>query len=221
MNSTWTAVDTYLNGLLAEEDDALKAALHASAAAGLPEIQVTAGLGKLLQLLARSIGARFILEFGTLGGYSAIWLARALPADGRLITLELEAKHAAVARANLDRAGLPAPVEIRVGPALETVAQLAAENPPPFDFIFIDADKVNTLAYFEWSLRLARPGGLIVVDNIVRDGAIADPAHSDARVQAIRRFLEVLAHERRISATALQTVSAKGYDGLVIARVND
>jgi predicted O-methyltransferase YrrM len=221
MNSTWTAVDTYLNGLLAEEDDALKAALHASAAAGLPEIQVTAGLGKLLQLLARSIGARFILEFGTLGGYSAIWLARALPPNGRLITLELEAKHAAVARANLDRAGLPAPVEIRVGPALETVAQLAAENPPPFDFIFIDADKVNTLAYFEWSLRLARPGGLIVVDNIVRDGAIADPAHSDARVQAIRRFLEALAHERRVSATALQTVSAKGYDGLVIARVSD
>lgn len=221
MNTLWTGVDTYLNRLLVEEDDALKAALHASAAAGLPEIQVTAGLGKLLHILARSIGARFILEFGTLGGYSTIWLARALPVDGRLITLELETTHAAVARANLDRAGLAGMVEIRIGPALETVAQLAAENLPPFDFIFIDADKVNTLAYFEWSLRLARPGGLIVVDNIVRDGAIADPDHPDARVQAMRHFLEALSREPRVSAVALQTVSAKGYDGLVIARVSD
>lgn len=220
MNTLWIAVDSYLNGMLIAEDDALQAALRSSAGAGLPEIQVSASLGKLLHLLARSIGAQSILEFGTLGGYSTIWLARALPSSGRLISLELEEKHATVARANLDRAGLANQVEIRVGPALETVAQLAAENPSPFDFIFIDADKVNTLAYFEWSLRLARPGGLIVVDNVVRDGAIVDPDHPDERVQAMRHFLQALAHEPRVSATALQIVSSKGYDGLVIALVN-
>jgi len=220
MQPLWTDVDAYLEDLLVRPDSALTEALHASAAAGLPEIQVAPNQGKLLHLLALSMGARTILEFGTLGGYSTLWLARALPADGRLVTLELEAAHAAVARANLARAGLVVPVDIRVGPALETIAQLADENPPPFDFIFIDADKVNTLAYFEWSLKLAHPGSLIVVDNIVRAGAIIDPAHPDARVQGIRRFLDALSREPRVTATAVQTVGSKGYDGFVIARVS-
>lgn len=219
MQTTWTAVDDYLETLLVRQDEALTEAVAASAQAGMPEIQVAANQGKLLHILARSMGARSILEFGTLGGYSTIWLARALPADGRLVTLELEEAHARTARANLDRAGLSVPVDIRVGPAVETVAQLASENPPPFDFIFIDADKVNTLAYFEWSLRLSHPGTMIVVDNIVRSGGIVDPDHPDDRVQGIRRFLAAAADNPRITATALQTVGSKGYDGLVIAHV--
>lgn len=219
MQTTWTAVDVYLETLLVRQDEALTEAVAASTQAGMPEIQVAANQGKLLHILALSLGARSILEFGTLGGYSTIWLARALPADGRLVTLELEEAHARTARANLDRAGLSVPVDIRVGPALETVAQLASENPPPFDFIFIDADKVNTLAYFEWSLRLSRPGTMIVVDNIVRNGGIVDPHHPDDRVQGIRRFLAAAAENPRITATALQTVGSKGYDGLVIAHV--
>jgi predicted O-methyltransferase YrrM len=215
----WTAVDRYITDLLVPPDPALDEALRDSVAAGLPPINVAPNQGKLLMLLARVHGARDILEVGTLGGYSTIWLARALPDGGRLVTLESDPKHAEVARANIARAGLAGVVELRLGPALETLPRLAAEGRGPFDLIFIDADKPSTPEYFAWALRLSRRGSLIVVDNVVRDGAVADAASEDAAVQGVRRFYERLAAEPRVSATAIQTVGSKGYDGFALALV--
>jgi len=215
----WTAVDRYLTDLFVRPDPALEAALQASAAAGLPPIQVSPNQGKLLLLLAQVQAARNILEIGTLGGYSTVWLARALPGNGRLITLELEEKFAAVARANIARAGLADVVELRLGRALETLPQLAAEGRGPFDLIFIDADKATYPDYFKWALKLSRRGSLIIADNIVRKGAVADATSSDPNVQGVRRFNELLAAEPRVSATAIQTVGSKGYDGFAIALV--
>lgn len=215
----WTAVDRYITDLLVAPDPALEAALAASLAAGLPPINVAPNQGKLLQLLARIHGARSILEIGTLGGYSTIWLARALPPGGRLVTLESEPKHAEVARANLARAQLGDIVELRVGRAQDTLPRLAAEGREPFDFIFIDADKPSLAEYFGWALKLARRGSVIVVDNVVRRGAVVDPASSDPAVQGVRRFNELLARERRVSATELQTVGSKGHDGFALALV--
>jgi predicted O-methyltransferase YrrM len=217
----WTAVDRYLTDLLVPADPALEAALRDSAAAGLPAINVSPNQGKLLHLLARLQGARTALEIGTLGGYSTIWLARALPAGGRLVTLEADARHAEVARGNIARAGLADVVELRLGPALETLPQLAAEGRGPFDLIFIDADKESYPDYLAWSLRLSRRGSLIVADNVVRNGAVIDPSSADPRVQGARRFNEALAAERRVSATAIQTVGSKGYDGFALALVTD
>ncbi|AGP32378.1 O-methyltransferase [Sorangium cellulosum] len=215
----WSAVDRYITDLLVPPDAALDAALEASAAAGLPPINVAPNQGKLLNLLARIHGARTILEIGTLGGYSTIWLARALPAGGRLITLESEPKHAEVARANLDRAGVADRVELRLGRALDTLPKLAAEGRGPFDLIFIDADKPSNPDYFAWALKLSRRGSVIVVDNVVRRGAVVDPESADPNVQGVRRLYELLAAERRVSATAIQTVGAKGHDGLAVALV--
>ncbi len=217
----WLAVDRYLTDLLIPADPALDAALAASAAAGLPPINVAPNQGRLLELLARVQGARSILEIGTLGGYSTIWLARALPPDGRLVTLESEPKHAEVARANIDRAGLADMVEVRVGPALETLPRLAADGVGQFDLTFIDADKPSTPDYFRWALELSRPGSLIIVDNVVRGGAVIDDGSDDAGIQGVRRFNELLAAEPRVRATAIQTVGSKGYDGVAIALVTD
>lgn len=217
---TWTAVDRYIEGLLAPPDPALEAVLEANAAAGLPQIDVSPSQGKLLQLLARLQGARAILEIGTLGGYSTIWLARALPEDGHLLTLENDTKHVEVARANIERAGLSGTVEVCLGEGLETLPQVAAEGRGPFDLTFIDADKQSTPEYFEWALELSRPGALILVDNVVRDGAVLDETTEDPAIRGIRRFYELLAAEPRASATGIQTVGAKGYDGLAIALVS-
>jgi len=213
----WTAVDRYVIEMLVPPDAALEAALEASDAAGLPRIAVAPNQGKLLQLLARARGARRILEIGTLGGYSTIWLARALPPGGRLITLEVEPKHAEVARANIARAGLASVVDVRLGAALETLPRLAAERAGPFDLTFIDADKANIPSYFEWALKLAAPGGLIVVDNVIRDGAVVDEASTDPSVKGVRRLNELLRAEPRVSATTIQTVGARGYDGFTLA----
>lgn len=218
-DSRWDQVDDYINSLFVRDDAALDAALKASADAKLPSIQVAPNQGKLLMLLARAMNARNILEIGTLGGYSAIWLARALPKDGRLVTLELEKKHADVARENLARAGVGERVEIRVGPALDSLERLVDEKHVPFDFVFIDADKVGYPDYFTWSLKLSRRGTLIVADNVVRDGKISDAQSDDANVQAIRRMNEMMANDRRVSATILQTVGSKGYDGWAVALV--
>ncbi len=218
---SWSAVDDYVSGLLAPHDEALEGALRESEAAGLPAIQVSPPQGKLLTLLAQSIGARAILEFGTLGAYSTIWLARALPEGGRLITLEAEPRNAEVAAANLERAGLTDRVDLRVGAALDLLPQLAAEGAGPFDFVFIDADKVHTPDYFSWSLERTRPGGLIVSDNVVRFGELANPASDDPTIPAQRRFHEMLAAEPRVEATTIQTVGAKGHDGFNLAYVID
>ncbi len=215
----WTEVDRYLNDRLVPADPALDAALKANAAAGLPVIDVAPNQGKLLYLLATLIGARRILEIGTLGGYSAIWMARALPPGGRLVTLEVDPKHAEVATSNIARAGLSDFVEIRLGPAVESLAQIEREGAQPFDLIFIDADKERCAVYLEWALKLSRRGSLIICDNIVRDGAIADEANTDARLQGVRAFLDRVATEPRLSATALQTVGSKGYDGFALALV--
>jgi predicted O-methyltransferase YrrM len=219
MQDRWTAVDRYFSDLLVPADPVLEAALAASTAAGLPAINVAPNQGKLLHLLARLQGARRILEIGTLGGYSTIWLARALPADGRLITLELEPKHAEVARANFARAGLAPVIELRVGSARDTLAAIAAEQGAPFDLIFIDADKASAAGYFSWALKLSRVGSLIIVDNVVRGGAVVDATSADPSVQGVRRFNQLLAAEKRVSATALQTVGSKGYDGFALAVV--
>lgn len=216
---SWSAVDNYITGLLHGPDPALEAALQASAAAGLPLIHVSPVHGKFLSLLARAQGARRILEIGTLGGYSAIWLARALPRDGRLVTLELEPKHAAVAATNIARAGLEQLVDLRIGRAQDTLRALLAERHPPFDFIFIDADKASYAEYLSLVLPLAAPGALIVADNVVRGGAVADAGSSDPNVTGVRRFNALLAREPRLSATILQTVGSKGYDGFTIALV--
>jgi len=217
---TWSAVDRYLSDALLPHDEALEAALASSVAAGLPQIHVAPNQGKLLQLLARAVGARRILEIGTLAGYSTIWMARALPPGGRLVTLEFDAKHAEVARGNIAHAGLADAVELRLGRALETLPRLAAEGAEPFDFMFIDADKPSIPDYVAWALKLSRPGSMIVIDNVVREGAVIDAASADAAVQGVRRMNELLAREPRLSATAIQTVGSKGYDGLAIAIVN-
>jgi predicted O-methyltransferase YrrM len=214
----WTAVDSYIADLFIPPDPALDAAQAASTAAGLPAISVSATQGKLLHLLARLQGARKILEIGTLGGYSTIWLARALPADGQLISLELDPKHAEVARGNLARAGVKN-AEIRLGRAADSLQQLASEKSGPFDLIFIDADKQGYSEYLKWSLKLARRGTLIIADNVVRKGEVTDPKSPDASVQGIRQFNEVLAAEKRVTTTAIQTVGSKGYDGLAFILV--
>lgn len=216
----WNAVDRYITDSLALSDPALTAALEASTAAGLPEIQVAPNQGKLLHMMARMLGARAILEIGTLGGYSTIWLARALPKEGRLITLEMDPKHAEVARGNIARAGLSGVVEIRIGPAIQALPTLAAEGRGPFDLIFIDADKATIPDYFTWSLKLSRPGTVIVVDNVVRGGAVIEEKSEDASVQGVRKLFAMLAAEPRVTATALQTLGIKGYDGFAIALVN-
>jgi predicted O-methyltransferase YrrM len=215
----WTAVDRYLVASLIPHDPVLDEALRANAKAGLPAIDVAPNQGKLLHLLVRIQGAKRILEIGTLGGYSTIWLARALPSDGRLITLEAVVKHAEVATGNIERTGLSSLVEIRLGPAMDSLAQLHREATPPFDFIFIDADKPNNPGYLEWALRLSRPGTLIVVDNVVRNGAIVNAEDPDPAIQGTRRFFAMLAGDARIDATALQTVGSKGYDGFTLAVV--
>jgi predicted O-methyltransferase YrrM len=223
-NQMWSAVDGYIADRLIPEDPALAAALAASEAAGLPVGAVSPSQGRLLELLARIRGARSILELGTLGGYSTIWLARALPAGGRLITLEADARFAEVARENVANAGLGQVVQVRVGEALQTLPELANEGAGPFDAIFIDADKRNNPAYLEWSLKLSRAGSVIIADNVVRGGAMLDPDGFDARlgqggVQGVRRFHEMLADEPRVSATVIQTVGAKGHDGFALALV--
>ncbi len=215
--ATWTAVDRYLDDMLVGPDPALQAALQASTEAGLPAINVSPLQGKMLHLLARMCGARAILEIGTLGGYSTIWLGRALPADGRLVTLEIDPKHAAVARANIARAGLAHRVDVRLGAALDALPRLAAEA--PFDLFFIDADKASIPAYFQWALRLSRPGSVIVVDNVVREGAVIEADSRDASVQGVRRLNELLAAQPCVSATTIQTVGVKGYDGFALALV--
>jgi predicted O-methyltransferase YrrM len=211
----WRAVDAFITGMLIGPDPALDAALAANRAAGLPPIDVSPAQGKLLHLLARAIGARRVLEIGTLGGYSTIWLGRALGPDGRVVTLEREPRHAAVAADNLARAGLAEQVDIVVGPALETLPDLDG----PFDLVFVDADKPSNAAYLAQALRLSRPGALIVVDNVVRDGRVADPTDDDPAVVGSRRLTEALAAEPRLSATELQTVGSKGYDGFALALV--
>ncbi|MGW1274683.1 O-methyltransferase [Streptomyces sp. NPDC002491] len=218
-SQVWDAVDDYFTGRLAPDDEVMAAALRDSDAAGLPHISVTGNQGKLLQILAEVQGARQILEIGTLGGYSTIWLARALPADGRLVSLEYDPRHAEVAVRNIARAGLDKVVEVRVGAALESLPRLADENPPPFDLVFIDADKGNNVHYLEWALRLTSVGSLIVVDNVVRGGRVAD-ADSDAEdVRGSRGAIELIGSHPRLSGTAIQTVGAKGYDGFALARV--
>ena len=218
-DARWTAVDEYIDELLVGQDDGLRGALAASDAAGLPSISVTPAQGKVLNLLAQSIGARAILEIGTLGGYSTIWLARGLQPGGRLITIEADEKHAAVARENIARANLAASVDLRIGRALDMLPSIEREGLGPFDLVFIDADKPNTPDYFKWALRLARIGTLILIDNVVRNGGIADADSQDPAVVAMRRVLAMVASEPRVSATVLQTVGEKGYDGLALVLV--
>jgi predicted O-methyltransferase YrrM len=224
VSDRWAAVDDYISERLVGADPVLDAAVKAAAAAGLPAIAVSPPQGKLLNLLARAIGARRILELGALGGYSTIWLARALPSGGRLVTLEANPEYAEVARANVARAGLAGIVELRVGAALETLPELASEGGEPFDLIFIDADKTNTPNYYTWALELSRPGSLIIADNVIRDGAVADADSDDPAARASRRFHDMLAAEQaagqRVSATTIQTVGIKGYDGFTLALVS-
>jgi predicted O-methyltransferase YrrM len=215
----WTEVDNYIGGELMHEDPDLTAVLRANAEAAMPAHDVSPTQGKLLHLLARIHGARQILEIGTLGGYSTIWLARALPPDGRLTSLEIDATRAQVARANLSRCGLDGRVDVRIGPALDTLQTLKSEGAGPFDLVFIDADKPNNPNYLEWALTLSRPGSIIIADNVVRDGAVVDPQSSDPNVRGIRRFLEAMGRHPRLTATAIQTVGVKGYDGFALAIV--
>ena len=212
-------MDQYISEVLIPPDPVLEAALNASAAAGLPPINVTPSQGKLLQIFAQMQSARKILEVGTLAGYSTIWLARAILPGGRLITLEVHPQYAAVARGNLDRAGLLNVVELRVGPAIEALPRLAADGEGPFDLIFIDADKASTSEYFLWSLKLSRRGTLIIVDNVIRKGALIDSTSTDPDIQGMRRFTRLLGAESRVSATVIQTVGSKGYDGFALVLV--
>lgn len=214
----WNAVDGYVAGRIVGEDEALAAASKATDAAGMPHIAVAAAHGKLLHILALSIGARRVLEIGTLGGYSTIWLARALADGGRLVSLEYDPRHAEVARANLKHAGLDGMVEVIVGAALDTLPSLAAEE--PFDLFFIDADKQNNADYFRWAVKLSHPGSLIYVDNVVRGGKVADTGDTSPMVEGTRRLYEAVAAEPGVAATAVQTVSVQGYDGFLLARVN-
>lgn len=215
----WSAVDGYINDLFVPPDAALNDALRASELAGLPRINVSPTQGKLIHLLAKSVVAQNILEIGTLGGYSTIWLARALPPGGRLITLEADPKHAGVATANIARAGLADAVSVRIGRAAETLPKLQAEGHGPFDFIFIDADKPGYPDYFHWALKLSRRGSLMIADNVIRDGEVVEAASSNPNVQGIRRFHELVAAEPRVSATTIQTVGSKGYDGFTMILV--
>ena len=220
-DSRWAEVDQYISDLFIGPDASLDAAQAASSAAELPPISVSAAQGKFLHLLARLQGARTILEIGTLGGYSTIWLARAVGAGGRVTTLELSAKHAEVATANVARAGLAGVVDVRLGPAMETLPLLAREGRGPFDLIFIDADKASIPAYFEWALKLSRVGSLIIVDNVIRDGAVVDASSTDVSVVGVRRFNDMVAKEPRVTAITIQTVGAKGWDGLTFVLVTD
>lgn len=215
----WTSVDEYFVSQLVPHDEVLASALMTSTDAGLPNIAVSPSEGKFLYLLAQMHGAKRILEVGTLGGYSAIWLGRALPADGMLISLELDPKHAEVARANLARAGLADKVTVRVGPAMESLAIMSTEGHAPFDFIFIDADKQNNLGYFEYALKFSRPGSVILVDNVVRQGRVIEAESADSSVQGVRRLMEMVAAEKRVTATSLQTVGTKGHDGFMLVMV--
>jgi predicted O-methyltransferase YrrM len=215
----WTAVDDYINSTLIPSDPVLEATVRTSAEAGLPHIQVTPSQGKLLHLLARSIAARNILEIGALGGYSGIWLARALPPGGRLVTLEASAKHAEVARANFALAGLDGSIELRLAPALQTLPQLVQERRGPFDLIFIDADKARMADYFDWVLKLSRPGSIMIADNVIRHGGVIESASTDEDIQGVRRFNLRVASEPRVSATEIQTVGSKGYDGFAFVLV--
>ena len=215
----WTAVDKYIVSKLHPHDESLDAAIRASDEAGLPPIQVSATQGKFLYILAKVHGSKRVLEVGTLGGYSTIWLAKALPDDGSLVTMELDEKHARVAKANLERAGVADKVEVLVGNAMDLLPELEKRNQAPFDLSFIDADKPNIPAYFEFALRMSRPGSLILVDNVVREGAVIDENSTDVSVQGVRKFNDMLAADSRVTATALQTVGGKGYDGLAIALV--
>ena len=219
-DEVWAAVDQYVTETLVRPEASLQAALEANLTAELPAIDVSPPFGKLLRLLAETLGASRILEIGTLGGYSTIWLAQSLPPDGRLISLEVDARHAEIARANIARAGLASVVEVRVGRAIELLPQLETEGAGPFDVVFIDADKTNTAEYFSWALRLSRPGSLIVIDNVVRKGAILDAQSADENVQGMRRFFEKVATTPGVSASGLQTVGSKGYDGFAIIRVS-
>ena len=216
---TWTAVDHYVSDVLRLTDVALESALKESDAAGLPAIAVSVPQGKLLNQLAQLCHARRILEIGTLGGYSTIWMARALAPGGELITLEIDSKHAEVARANLMNAGFGDRVDVRVGAAIEAMPKIAEEKKAPFDFVFIDADKPSIPEYFTWSLKMSRPGTVIVIDNVVREGAVIDEASQDASVQGVRRLNEMLAAEPRVSATVIQSVGTKGYDGFAVVLV--
>jgi len=219
MQETWNQVDSYLGELLVPSDDKLDAALKANREAGLPAIDVTPLQGRFLELLVRMLGARRVLEIGTLGGYSTIWMARALPEDGRLVTLEANPHHAEVAQANLRRAGLDGRVELRLGRGVESMRAMHEAGAAPFDLIFIDADKSGYPEYLEWSLKLSRPGALIVADNIVRNGKVVEAESDDEDVRGVRRFLEMVAAEPRLSATVLSTVGTKGYDGFALALV--
>ncbi|MGG1518671.1 O-methyltransferase [Paenibacillus oryzisoli] len=219
LNETWKKVDRYIEQQLIPHDPDLEQVLAANQQAALPPIDVSPTQGKLLQLLVQMRGAKRILEIGTLGGYSTIWMARALPADGRLVTLELDPHHAEVAQSNLLLAGLASKVELRVGDALAQLAELQAEGAEPFDFIFIDADKPNNPHYLKWALAFSRPGTVILGDNVIREGEIVRDDSPDARVQGVRAFYELLAQEPRISATAIQTVGSKGYDGFMLGVV--
>jgi len=215
----WTEIDQFFSEALIGSDRVLESALESSRAAGMPAINVSPNQGKLLEMLARILNARSILEIGTLGAYSTIWLARGMQMGGRLITLEADPAHAAVARANIASAGLQSAVELRLGNAADTLPQILAERRGPFDLIFIDADKKNIPLYFEWSLRLSRPGTIIVVDNVVRDGRVIDSSSDDPDIQGVRRFIEMVGANATVSGTAIQTVGIKGYDGFAIVRV--
>jgi predicted O-methyltransferase YrrM len=219
MEKTWADVDRYLGDLLAPHDAALERALDSNHEAGLPPIDVPPLLGKFLDVMVRTCGARRVLEIGTLGGYSTIWMARALPPDGRVITLELEPRHAEIARENLREAGVLERVDIRVGRALDSLQKLHAGGAAPFELVFIDADKQSMPEYLEWSLKLSRPGTVIVADNVVRDGKVLDLESTDPQVRGVQRFLEMAAREPRLSATAIPTVGARGYDGFAVAVV--
>ncbi|MER8615076.1 O-methyltransferase [Mesorhizobium sp. M0220] len=216
----WASVDGYIVEVLFEADPALDAVLAANHDHGLPAIDVSPAQGKLLSLLARMQGAKKVLEIGTLGGYSTIWMARALPVDGKVVTLELDPHHASVARSNFERAGVSDRVELRVGPALQSLAALGAENAGPFDFIFIDADKPNNPHYLSWAMRLSRPGTVIVCDNVIRDGAVVNEDGRDANVEGARAAFSFIGSDKRLEGTAIQTVGAKGYDGFAIAIVS-
>lgn len=217
---TWAAVDDYIVDALFEADPVLNAVLAANHDQGLPAIDVSPAQGKLLSLLARMQGAKKILEIGTLGGYSTIWMARALPVGGKIVTLELDPHHAKVARSNFERAGVSERVELRVGPALQSLAALNAENAGPFNVIFIDADKPNNPHYLSWAMRLSRPGTVIICDNVIRDGAVLDEDGQDANVEGARAAFSFIGGDKRLQATAIQTVGAKGHDGFAIAIVD-